>query len=374
MKKRVAIIGTAYPFRGGLAAFNERLALELQTNQEVEVKIFTFTLQYPSFLFPGSSQYSQSGIKPLVTIKRLINSINPLNWFYCVYVISKYNPNLLIVKFWLPFMGPCFGTILRGVCWLRKIPSICIVDNMIPHEKRVGDRPFTKYFVGSVDHFITMSSKVYKDTLTFTKKKQTVEALFHPLYDHFGEGLSKKQAREKLQLPLEDKLILFFGVIRDYKGLDILLDALIITDQSVKLIIAGEFYGNKQQYLDQINQNSIKNRVFLFDLFIPDDQVRYFFESSDIVVQPYKNATQSGVTQICYHFNKPMIVTNVGGLPEMVPDGKVGYVVEPNSQAVARAIDLFYQSNAEAEMVKQVILEKNKYSWKYFSDRILSYI
>lgn len=374
--KRIAILGTAYPYRGGLAAFNERLAYELQENFKCSVQIFTFTVQYPSFLFPGKTQYSDSKATFALNIVRMINSVNPFNWIYSAYKILKFKPDLVIVKFWIPFIGPSLGTILHIVKWFSKAKNICIVDNIIPHEKRVGDRLFTNYFTASIHHFVTMSSSVHQDMAGFMYQHQTKKLLFHPIYDNFGASISKQEALQRLKLSDQHHYILFFGVIRDYKGLDILLEAVSdkITQKNIKTIVAGEFYNDKDTYLQLIKRYGLEQQVYLFDRFIADEDVKNFFCAVDVVVQPYKHATQSGVTQICYHFNKPMIVTRVGGLPEMIEHGVVGYVVEPNALEIRNAILMFYEQHQEQEMTRQVQLAKEKYSWASFSEEILFYL
>ena len=333
---KVIILGSAHPLRGGLAAYNERLAREF-IRQGHSVQIYTFSLQYPSFLFPGTSQYSDQPAPDDLYIHVKVNSLNPLNWLSVGREIAKLNADLLIVKFWLPFMAPCLGTISRMVKKNKKTKVISIIDNIIPHEKRVGDFQLASYFVNSVDGFIAMSESVLEDLKKFDDKKPAIFSP-HPLYDNFGEAISKTEAYQKLGLEINTEYLLFFGFIRDYKGLDILLHAMAderIRQLNVKLIVAGEFYTDAKPYAEMITQLNIADKLILKTDFIPDDEVRNYFCAADMVVQPYKHATQSGVTQICYHFDRPMLVTNVGGLPEIVPNGKVGYVVEPNAQAVA---------------------------------------
>lgn len=367
----IAIIGSAHPLRGGLATFNESMASHLQ-NAGHNVTIYSFSLQYPSFLFPGKSQFTDEPAPKNLTIKTIVNSVNPLNWLKVGNEIKQSKPDLVIIKYWLPFMGPCFGTILRRIKKNKHTRIISILDNVIPHEKRPGDVAFTKYFLKPVDAFIAMSKEVLNDLRTFTQKP----ALFspHPLYDNYGIAVSKDDACKKIQLDPTKKYALFFGFIRKYKGLDLLLEAMSdkrIQQQDIKLIVAGEFYEDRTSYDELIAKHHLQDQVKLFTEFIPNEEVRYYFSAADVVVQPYKSATQSGITQIAYHFEKPMIVTNVGGLPEVVPDGKVGIVTAPNPQNIADTIVKFY--NAPIENLKENILEeKRKYSWETFIDRLIS--
>ncbi len=307
-------------------------------------------------------------------IKARVNSVNPLNWFRTAREIRKLNPDLLIIKYWLPFMAPCLGTIAGLVKRGRKTRVVSVVDNMIPHEKRPGDHLLSKYFVRRVHGFVAMSESVLHDIALFDHQKPRVLCM-HPLYDHFGEPTPKHTARENLGLKAEGRYILFFGLIRDYKGLDVLLHAMAdprLKESGVKLLVAGEFYSDPAPYHQLIKEKDLSDRVVLHDGFIPDNEVANYFNACDLVVQPYKSATQSGVTQIAYHFNKPMVVTNVGGLPEMVPDGIAGYVVEPDPLAVAGAVNDFYASDREEELIKGVEKEKEKYAWSHLTDAIMS--
>ncbi len=362
---KIIIVGTAYPYRGGLSAFNERLAYEyLQRGDQVE--IYTFTLQYPSFLFPGKTQYSDEPAPEGLVIHRRVNSINPFNWLSVGREIAKKRPDLLITKYWLPFMGPCLGTIERRVRHNHHTRIVSILDNIIPHEHRPGDKMFSRYFVKSTDGFVAMSRSVLNDLSIFDKNKPR-RFCPHPLYDHYGELISKESARKLLDLDPEGRYVLFFGFIRGYKGLDLLLDAMAkpeIKAAGIKLMVAGEFYGDSKPYLEQIERLGIKDSVLLFTDFIPDSQVNRYFRACDIVAQPYKSATQSGVTQIAFHFEKPMLVTNVGGLAEIVPDGKIGYVVEPDSNQIAQVLSEYYQGSHEAAFTEGVKEEKKKYSWQ----------
>lgn len=366
-QRKVVIIGSAYPLRGGLSNFNERLAEEYLKN-DWDVELFTFSLQYPSFLFPGKTQLSSEGYSGNISIRVVINSIDPINWIKTGILLRKIAPDLIIIKFWIPFMAPCFGTILRIAKTNGHTKVITIIDNIIPHEKRPGDKILARYFVGAVDGFVAMSRKVLEDISKFNTSKPRVFSA-HPIYDNFGAAVSKSQALESLGLDPSYRYILFFGFIRDYKGLDILLNAIAnpeIRKMRIRLIVAGEFYTDPKLYVDLIHKNGIDDLVILSNDFIPDSEVYKYFCASDIVVQPYKNATQSGVTQIAYHFNKPMITTNVGGLGEFVPDGVVGYVVDPESAEVSKAILKFYEEGREVEFSENVADLKYKYSWEYF--------
>ena len=368
---KIIILGSAHPLRGGLASYNERLAREF-VRQGHSVQIYTFSLQYPSFLFPGTSQLSDQPAPDDLYIHVKVNSINPLNWLSVGKEIAKLNADLMIVKFWLPFMGPCLGTISRIVRKNKKTKVISIIDNIIPHEKRVGDFQLAQYFANSVDGFIAMSDSVLVDLQKFDSKKPKVFSP-HPLFDNFGEGIKKTEAYEKLGLEINTEYILFFGFIRDYKGLDLLLRAMAderVRNLNIRLIVAGEFYTAAKPYWDLITELNIADKLILRTDFIPDDEVRNYFCAADIVVQPYKHATQSGVTQICYHFDRPMLVTNVGGLPEIVPNGKVGYVVEPEPKAIVDALVDFYANHREYPMRDAIKTEKKKYAWSEMLNRI----
>ncbi|MBR2624002.1 MAG: glycosyltransferase family 4 protein [Paludibacteraceae bacterium] len=365
---KILIVGPAWPYRGGIADFDERIAREYIKKGD-EVEIFTFTLQYPSFLFPGKTQYSPDPRPEDLDIKRKVNSINPFNWIKVGRELKKKNADLLIIKFWLPLMAPCFGTIARIVKGNGKTKVVSILDNIIPHEHRPGDKILSKYFVSSIDAFIAMSKSVYDDLKSLNDKKPCLMSP-HPIYDNFGTAVSREEAVGSLGLDPSAKYMLFFGFIRDYKGLDILLKAIAderIKNSDIKLIVAGEFYNNSETYFELEKQLGLEGKIIWRTDFIADEQVKNYFCASDIIVQPYKTATQRGVTPLAYHFEKPMLVTTVGGLPEIVPNGKVGYSVEPETKVIADAINDFYSNGRYAEFVENIKEEKKKYSW----DRML---
>lgn len=336
------------------------------------MKIFTFSLQYPSFLFPGKTQYSNEPQPEDLDIEVSVNSVNPVNWIKAGKKIRRIKPDLLIIKFWIPFMGPCLGTIARQVHKNNHTRVISVLDNIIPHEKRPGDFMLASYFVKYVDAFVAMSDQVMNDLEKFDTEKPRAFCP-HPLYDHFGKQQPKAPAVEKLNLDPDYDYLLFFGFIRDYKGLDLLLQAMAdpeIKKRKIKLLVAGEFYTDSKPYFDLIKKHQLENDVIMSNDFIPDSRVADYFNAASLVVQPYKDATQSGVTQIAYHFEKPMVTTNVGGLAEIVPDGKVGYVVQPSVNEISEAIIRFFNEEKEAEFLASLRGEKKKYSWQRMIDTI----
>jgi D-inositol-3-phosphate glycosyltransferase len=370
-KKRIVIVGTTHPFRGGLATFNERMAREFIAEGHA-VTIYTFSLQYPNFLFPGKTQMSEDSQPEGLDIQVKVNSVNPFNWLKVGNELRKMAPDLLLMKFWIPFIGPSLGTIARRVRKNGKTKVISIVDNMIPHEKRIGDLKLIRYFARSVDGFVAMSRSVETDIHSFHTGKPVVFAA-HPIYDNFGAHYEKAEAKRLLGLDADTHYLLFFGFIRDYKGLDIALKAMAdarLQGKKVKLIVAGEFYTSSKPYDDLIAELGIQDQLVLRTDFIPNGEVGKYFCASDMIVQPYKEATQSGVTQIAYHFHKPMLVTNVGGLPEIVPHGRVGYVTEVDPKAIADAIVDFYDHDREAAMIQEVIKDKPLFLWDYFCGEI----
>lgn len=370
---KIIILGPAHPLRGGgMTTFNHRLAKEFIAMGH-SCAIYSFSLQYPDFLFPGKSQYTDEPAPENLTIYSVVNSINPLNWLKVGQRLKKEHADIIVVRYWLPLMGPALGTILRQVKKNKHTKVICIADNVIPHEKRPGDKPFTRYFLKACDGFITMSEKVLTDLRTFTKTQPAV-LVQHPLYDNFGAIISKEEARAHLGIPATGKIILFFGFIRKYKGLDILLQAIQQLKSGLsdfKLLVAGEFYEDEKAYQELIDQLGIRDQLILKTNFIADSEVKYYLCAADVLVQPYKNATQSGVTPLAYHFERPMIVTNVGGLPALVPHGKSGLVCEPDPGSIAKAIKEFYELG-EDHFIPHLRTEKEKYSWKNIVDAIIT--
>jgi len=370
----VLIIGPAYPLRGGLAVFDESLCRAFNEAGH-QAEIISFSLQYPDFLFPGSTQYDTTGNAPKdITVHTKINSVNPFNWLAVGNFIRRKKPDLVIIRYWLPFMGPALGTIARRARRGGQTKIIAITDNVIPHEKRFGDRLFTKYFLKACDGFLTMSKAVMNDLAQFTQSPHKVYAL-HPLYNAFGEKMPKAEARKKLKLKEDEKIILFFGFIRKYKGLDLLLEALSderLKKMNVRLLVAGEFYEARAPYDELVKKMQLEDRVIMSGDFIENEDVKYFFSAADLVTLTYRSATQSGVTQTAFQFDKPTLVTDVGGLSEIIPHGKAGYVVPIEAKAVADAVADFYDNGREAAFSQAMAQEKTKYTWDVFVDKIVT--
>ena len=368
-KKKVIIIGPAFPLRGGIANFNNALA-SAYLNRGDDVTIYSFSLQYPNFLFPGTSQFESGDAPKNLKIKTIINSINPINWIRVARKINKENPHYVIIRYWLPFMAPCLGSIARLL--KKRIQILAITDNINPHERRIGDVLLTRYFINSCKAFLTLSESVLEDLLDFTSTNNKM-FMPHPIYDVFGDKINKDIAINNLGLNINDKHLLFFGFVRKYKGLDLLLKAMAddrVKKMGVKLIVAGEFYDDRKEYIDLIDNLNISDNIILKSDFIPVEEVKNYFCAADMITQTYRSATQSGITQIAYSFERPMLVTDVGGLAEIIPHNKVGYVVSPEEKKIADYIVRFYNDNKEHEFTLNTKSEKKKFSWEIFVNGI----
>lgn len=370
---KITIVSPAYPLRGGIAHFTGQLYKELI--QDHDVNVITFSRQYPSFLFPGKTQLEGKDKVQEIPTRVELDSINPLNWIKVGKQIKADTPDLVIFSFWLPFFGPSFGKIAREVKKHRNTKTLAICHNVIPHESKPGDKPFTKYFFKAVDYFVLLSEQV-KEDLHSVKQDAKYKVLFHPVYSSFGDPVDKNEAKNFLKIP-DEKTILFFGIIRDYKGLDTLLKAVGKLKEKIKVnaIIAGEFYTDDRKYLDLINELDIKDSVYLFNNFIPSSEVKYFFSAADLVVLPYKSATQSGIVQIANNFYKPVVATKVGGLTEIVKEGETGYLVDKEApEQLAEAIVKFYENDNEQAFSENVKRELDKYSWEKFVEGIMKLV
>ena len=361
----IVIVGTAYPFRGGLATFNQRLAQQFQQEGH-KVEIVTFTTQYPSFLFPGKTQYSTEEPPKDLRIRRAINSCNPLTWLRVGKQLKKQKPDLVICCYWMAFFAPAFATIERIVRKNGHTRCIALVHNMIPHEPSVLDRMFAPWFVRQTDGFVALSQSVVEDIANLGDELKPATFSPHPIYDHYGKRMSKAEACEALGIDDKQDYMLFFGLVRAYKGLDLLIDAFAqVKDElpKLRLLVAGEFYEDEQKYREQIHAGGLDERVIIRNEFIADADLRKYFGAASLIVQPYKSATQSGVTQVAFHFEKPMLVTNVGGLGEIVHHGKMGYAVPPETKEIAAAISDYYTHDRQASFTEYLRLEKDKYGW-----------
>jgi len=367
---KITIVGTAFPLRGGIAHYNALLAEALEQRGHT-VNTITFKRQYPTFLFPGKTQQETGETAQVAPAPALIDSINPFNWLAVGRMIRDQRPDLVIFKYWLPFFGPCFGTIARMAKRNHHTKVLFICDNVLPHEHRPGDRLFTRYAFGAVDYFIVQSAAVERDLRT-VHPKAVYRFAPHPVYTIFGKEMDKQVARRQLGIT-DDRVILFFGYIRRYKGLHVLLSAVQEARKTVslRLLVVGEFYTDQEEYRKQIEQLGLQDCVTVYAEYVPNDKVAAFFSAADVVVLPYISATQSGITQIAYNFNKPVIASDVGGLAEVVKDGITGIIVPPNEPVrLAQALTEYYHRNLEAAMTPRVIEEKRLYSWEHFVEAI----
>ena len=370
---KIAIIGPAYPYRGGIAAFSERLAREFQSEGH-EVKLYTFTLQYPAFLFPGKTQYADGPAPENLDIMRCINSTNPFHWRKVARDLNRHQYQVVIFAYWMSFFAPCYTAIARG---LKDAKCIALVHNMISHEKSLLDKLFAPRFVKTMDGFVTLSKSVLDDVTKLDRWQKPKTWSPHPVYDHFGAVEPREKALERLGLDPQYRYLLFFGLVRAYKGLDWLLEAFAderLRKYPLRLLVAGEFYDAKEPYLEILRSHGLEAEVIVHDAFVPDHQVKDYFNAADIVVQPYKSATQSGVTQIAYHFGKPMLVTNIGGLEEIVPNGEVGYAVAPNVHDIADALVDFFENDRFEPFKANLLKRKELYSWPRLTEAISSLI
>lgn len=370
--KKIIVVSPAYPLRGGIASSSERLAEEI-AEQGYEVELLSFSLQYPNFLFPGKTQYVDPETPaPAIPIHSKINSINPFNWWSVGRWLKKQNADIIVMRYWLPFMAPALGMIARIARKNPRTKVIALADNVLPHEPRFGDRTLTKYFINSADAFIVMSKTVEAELEAFSEDKP-LRYVPHPIYDNYGAIIPRDQAVRELELDPAPRYLLFFGFIRDYKGLDLLIKAMAdsrLRDLNIRLLVAGEFYSDPENYHRLIATLKLEDRILLFNEFIPHEEVRQFFGAADLIVQPYRTASQSGISQLAYHFEKPMVVTRVGGLPEIIGHNKEGFVVDISTEAIADAIHEFFTDNRLETMVQAVREKKADFAWDTMVDAI----
>ncbi len=370
---KITFLGPAYPYRGGLATIIERLARVFQERGN-EVDIKTFSLQYPRLLFPGKSQFRTGEAPEGLAISRQVSTVNPLSWLRVGRRLRREAPDAVVLKYWTPLMAPCFGTICRLARRNGKTKVVVHLDNITPHEPHFYDRPLNRYFLRSCDGFIYMSRAVLDDLRTY---RPEAPALFspHPLFDNYGSKLPREEACERLGLDANEGYVMFFGYVRDYKGLDVLLDAWALLKSEGKtagrkLLVVGEVYGDDTKYRRQIERLGLADDVVMHNEFVPDGEVAEWFSVADMVALPYKSATQSGVTQVAYAFGVPMVVTNVGGLAEMVENDVVGVLAEVSARSVADAIARCYEGDNLERYRAGVVRNSERFSWNATADRI----
>lgn len=366
---KIAFLSTFFPFRGGIAQFNALIYREAEKKNQI--KAFTFKRQYPNLLFPGKTQLVTPEDKAdAIPAERVLDSINPFSYFATARKIKNFNPDLLLTRYWMTFFAPSLGFVLRRN---KKAVRISILDNVIPHEKRFFDAPCNRYFLHSNDGFVVMSDKVLADLLSIRPDAKYIR-VNHPVYNHFGEKMDADQAKAKLNLDPSKKTLLFFGIIRDYKGLDLLIEALALLDDSYQLVVAGETYGSFEKYTNLIHKLNIKKRIHIYNEYINDKEVSTFFSACDVCILPYKSATQSGITSIANHFLVPLIATDVGGLKETIEHEKTGLIVpQPNAELIAKAIESYYSNNRIAAFRSAIQAENEANSWENFQAKMMQF-
>ncbi len=369
---RIAFLSPFYPFRGGIAQFSDSLYISL--SQYAEVKAFTFTRQYPKLLFPGKTQFvSESDMNRNIPVTRVLDSINPGTYCKTAKEIIKFNPDVVLMSYWMPFFAPSFGKV-AGLLRKKGIKVIAILHNVIAHEKRLGDELLTKYFFNRCDGFVLLNKASEKDLLSLKPDAKYI-IHSHPLYDHYGSKIDTITARNLLGVPADKKTVLFFGFIRDYKGLDILIDSFKELDDSYHLLIAGEVYGDFRKYEEQISRLGLAGRISLHVKYIPETEIPLYFSASDVCVLPYRTATQSGIIGMSYHFDLPVIVTNTGGLAEMVEENKTGLIVqEADSREIAEALRKYFSGDVKAKFTPNILNYKASHSWGNLSESLMELV
>ena len=370
---KIVILGPAHPYRGGLASIMETMARTYMRRGD-EVRIVTFTRQYPEFLFPGKSQTVDTPPPADLDIERAVDTVNPLNWIKVGRRLRRERPDMILMKYWTPFMAPCFGTIARIARSNGHTRVVCQIDNVEPHEHHIVDRPFNRWYLSAVDGFVYMSEQVHRELTAYT----SAPAIFspHPMFENFGEPAPREEACRQIGLDPELRYLLFFGLIRDYKGLDMLLEAWAllrgrgVMPEDMRLLVAGEFYTAKEPYTEQIARLEIEDDVVLYDRFVPDGEVRWFFSAAEALILPYRTATQSGVTQIAYAFDLPMVATEVGGLPEIVIDNRTGIICRPSPESIAEAVERLLRDGEIARLRANFTTEKRRFSWDEMCDKL----
>ena len=367
-QKNVTFFSALPPFRGGIAQFSEQLRLSLV--KMCKLQAFTFRHQYPSFLFPGQSQFEDQ--KPKVAFPRIVSTFRPWTYYLALRALKKSKGELFITSYWMSFFGPMMGYWARFLP--RKTVKIAIIHNLVPHEKRFFDQAFNRFFLRHYDGFVLLSESVEQSVLECKPSAETL-LLKHPSYQQFGVKLDEGLARQKLGVDPSKKTLLFFGLIRDYKGLDLLLEAFSELDESFQLLIAGEVYGEINVY-ETLIQQSRNKQIYFVDHFIPTEEVAYYFSAADMCVLPYRSATQSGIKAMCDAFQLPVLVSQVGGLTEEITENKNGFLIHDMSpEALASQITLLFAENRMENVSKnlQIQSEKKENEWDQFAESVLKF-
>ncbi len=365
----IALLGPAYPLRGGgIATYTETLAATYQRLGR-RAAVFTFRYQYPPWLFPGSTQWSREPAPADVITYPIIHSLWPANWLQVAQRIAAWQPQLLLVNVWLPFLAPCLGSITRLVRRFHPgVRAVGIVHNVTPHERFPFARPLTRFVLGALEGFLVLSQAVAEELRHFDRTKPR-RIHPHPAFD-YGPPVPQDEARRRLQLPLDAPLVLFFGLVRPYKGVDLLLEAMALTPVPLLLLIAGEWYMDPEPFRQRAYQLGVSNRVRIDNHFIHRQEAPLYLCAADIVVQPYRSATQSGVTPLAFRYERPVIVTRVGGLPELVEPGKTGYVVDPTPEALAAALTDFFAGQRAVSFKPHLRAAAHLWSWESVVDTV----
>jgi len=370
---RVAVVGPVFPYKGGIAHYTGLLAKELARTHEV--KVFSFSLQYPRFLYPGKIQKDhENDFFRIEGTRYLINTINPFSWLRTGLAIVRFAPQLVVFPWWNPFFGPAFSVIALLVKLFSRARVLFIIHNVLPHERLPFDRLITACTLKKGDLHIVQSSETEEQLLRMLPKP-LFRKIPHPTYNAFKqEEISREDARNRLALPARANVMLFFGFVREYKGLMHLIEALPAIRKRLpdaKLLVVGDFFDDKQKYLRRIEELGVASMAVMYDGYIPDREVGMYFSAADLVVLPYESASQSGIVQIAYAFGKPVVVTSVGGLPEVVEDNRTGFVVPPKDPtALAEAVVRYFEQNKEREFSAEIKKEQERFSWKRMVDAI----
>lgn len=368
-KQKIAFLSTFYPFRGGIAQFNASLFRAFEKKHEI--RAFTFKRQYPNILFPGETQFvTEKDLVDPIPAERCLDSVNPFSYVTTAKRIRSYDPDIIITKYWMTFFAPSLGFVYKKQ---KRAKRISILDNVIPHEKRFFDSAFNRYFLKNNDGFVVMSDKVMRDLLSVKPDAKFIR-INHPVYNHFPGRIDRLEAQRQLNLSVGKKTILFFGFIRDYKGLDLLIQVMEHLDESYQLVVAGEVYGSFDKYQSLIDSSIAKQRIHLFNHYIGDQDVSSYFSAADVCVLPYKSATQSGISSIANHYELPQIVTDVGGLKESIQPEKTGLVVEkPEIQLLAKSIQKYFNENLYAVFRENLKIANQENSWENFADKLVDF-